>query len=207
MFDGPALAEGQIVGTGDIRGVAYGSDAGLYVEFRNEDMYQEFESERQGKPVYKTETFIRMYIPGDKTKVVDRLVRMTGTPDAPSDPERFTRQWNAFQAGARAVADGFPLKEWPIVTASQVRELAAINIHTLEQLAAVSDAALDGLGHGGRALRDKAKGRLEAMGQEAPLAKLAADNADLQRQLDELKASITNTRGPGRPKKDIDDAV
>lgn len=206
MFDGPTLADPTIVGSGDVRAVTYGSDAGLYVEFRTENIYQEFQSEQEGKPVYEQVPFISIYVPGDKTKKVDRPVKMQGHGDIPSDPERFPRQWQAFQQGVKAVQSGFPLTEWPGMTASHVRELNAVNIFTVEQLAAVPDSALDGIGHGGRHLRDKAKAHLETMADEAITTRLASQNADLQRQLDELKASIEK-RGPGRPKKEENDAV
>lgn len=208
MFDGPMLAEGQVVGSGDVRGVAYGSDAGLFVEFRMENVHMPFLSEQEGKPMYEQQPFIRMYIPGDKTKVIDRAVRLEGFADTPSDPHRFPAQWNAFKQGVAAVQSGTPLAEWPLITAQQVKELNAANIYTVEALAAVSDAALDGLGHGGRSLRDQAKARVEAANSEAPIAKMAAQNADLQRQLDELRASLNSPekRGPGRPRKEEDNA-
>lgn len=207
MFDGPTLADPTILGNGDVRAVTYGSDAGLYVEFRNENVYQEFESEEKGQPIYKVVPFISIYVPGDKTKKIDRPVRMQGYADTPSDPQRFPAQWAAFQQGVKAVQDGFPLAEWPIMTTQQVRDLNSMNIYTVEQLAAVTDAALDGLGHGGRNLRDKAKAHLERLKDDAVTARLAAQNADLQRQIEELRASIPQVekRGPGRPKKETED--
>jgi hypothetical protein len=146
MFDHPAFAEGEIVGNGDVRQVVYGNDKGMHVEFRMEDVHQEYESEQQGRPIYKQEPFIRMYTPGDKTKVVDRAVRLKPQGDIPADPQRFPTQWNAFRAGAEQVAAGTPLAQWPQITSSQVRELNAVNIWTVEALAEVSDAALDGVG-------------------------------------------------------------
>lgn len=210
MFDGPTLADPTVLGNGDVRAVSYGSDAGLFVEFRMENVHQEYESELQGKPVYKQVPFVKIYIPGDKTKTVDRPARMEGFADVPSDPQRFPRQWAAFQQGVKAVSEGFPLEEWTQMTASSVRDLHAINIYTVEQLANVPDSALDGLGHGGRHLRDKAKAHLERLQDDSITARLVADKAELQRQIDELKATISpenEKRGPGRPKKDVEDAV
>lgn len=205
MYEGPTLADPTILGSGDVRAVTYGNDAGLYVEFRTENVYQEFRSETEGHPIYEQVPFISIFIPGDKTKKVDRPVRMQGYADTPSDPQRFPHQWAAFQQGVKAVQTGFPLAEWPIMTTQQVRDLNAINIFTVEQLAIVPDSALDGLGHGGRNLRDKAKAHLERLQDDAANARLASENADLQRQIDELRASITEKRGPGRPKKESDD--
>lgn len=205
MFDAPTFAEPVIQGNGDVRAVAYGNDAGVFVEFRMEQVYQEFKSLAEGHPIYEAVPFIRIYVPGDKTKVVDRPVKLEQSGDVPSDPQRFPMQWQAFKSGVQATAAGKPLAEWPLMTTSQVKELNAINIYTVEALAEVSDAALDGLGHGGRSLRDQAKAHVEQMKDGAATAKLVAANADLQRQIDELRASLTSPddkRGAGRPRKE-----
>lgn len=205
MFDGPNLADATVIGNGDVRAVAYGNDAGVFVEFRMEQIYQEFRSLAEGHPIYEAVPFIRIYVPGDKTKVVDRPVKLEQSGDVPSDPQRFHAQWQAFRSGVQATAAGKPLAEWPLMTTSQVKELNAVNIYTVEALAEVSDVALDGIGHGGRALRDQAKAHIAQMTDGAATAKLVAANSDLQRQIDELRASMTSPddkRGPGRPRKE-----
>lgn len=202
MFETPTLADATVVGNGDVREVSYGSDAGLYVEFYLENEHMAFRSEEEGRPIYEKVAMIRIYTPGDKTKVVVRKVNQESNGGYPSDPQRFPRQWNAFKAGVEATASGFPLEEWPIMTTGQVKVLNAINIYTVEQLAAVSDAALDGLGHGGRAIRDQAVAKINGLTEHAQTAKLASQNADLQRQIDELRASLTaDAPRRGRPPK------
>ena len=201
MLDSPTLAEANVVGNGDVREVSYGSDAGLYVEFYNENVYMEFLSEKEGRPIYEKQPFIRIYTPGDKTKIVVRKAVQESTGGFPSDVQRFPQQWAAFQQGVQAVASGLPLEEWPLMTTGQVKALNAVNIYTVEQLAAVSDAALDGLGHGGRAIRDQAIAKLEGMKDESHSAKLVAQNADMQRQLDELRAMIGAQESPEAPRR------
>lgn len=208
MFDIPNFAAGEIVGGGDVRAVSYGADQGLYVEFRNEDIHQPYESEKQGRPIYKQEVFVRIYTPGDKTKVVDRKARLEPQGDIPSDPQRWPRQWQAFQNGEQAVYEGTPLKEWPKVNVSQIRDLSGMNIHTVEQLAAVSDHALSGLGHGGRALRDSAKLWLDDASKSANSSAAMKERDDkiaaLEAQIIAMQNAQANSdkRGPGRPRKD-----
>lgn len=201
MLDSPTLAEANVVGNGDVREVSYGSDAGLYVEFYNENVYMEFLSEKEGRPIYEKQPFIRIYTPGDKTKIVVRKAVQESTGGFPSDVQRFPQQWAAFQQGVQAVASGLPLEEWPLMTTGQVKALNAVNIYTVEQLAAVSDAALDGLGHGGRAIRDQAIAKLEGMKDESHSAKLVAQNADMQRQIEELRAMIGAQESPEAPRR------
>lgn len=202
MFDSPTLAEPTVIGNGDVRAVSYGNDRGLFVEFHTEDVYQEFESEQEGRPVFKQVPFISIYVPGDKTKKVTRPVRTTWFGDTPPDTERFPSQWAAYQQGTKAMEKGLPLTEWPIITTSQVKELNGLNIYTVEALADVADTNLDALGHGARALRDKAKSHLARMADTAAADRLAAQNEDLQRQLDELRSQISgDTPKRGRPPK------
>lgn len=209
MFDAPTFADPTIIGNGDVRQVSYGNDTGLYAEFRMENVHMEFLSEQEGRPIYEQRPFIRLYVPGDKTKVVDRPVVEKQVGDMPSDPQRFPAQWAAFKAGQQAVANGTPLAEWPQMTTSQVRELGTVNIFTVEQLAAVHDGALDGLGHGGRAIRDSAIRYLAAAKDNSFHTQQAAEIEALKAQVAALTASQELTqeakRGPGRPKKEDND--
>src|SRR5215471_720537 len=92
----------------------YGDDKGLLVEFFMEAVYQEAESVKIGRAVYKEEPFISIITPGAKSDVKRRVKE---TPEqagmgVPTDPERFPRQWAAFKANQEQVADGLPLEHW-----------------------------------------------------------------------------------------------
>jgi len=205
MFDAPDLAAATIIGNGDVRQVSYGNDTGLYVEFRMDNVYMEFLSEQEGRPIYEARPFIRIFVPGDKTKTVDRPVQLKQVGDMPSDPQRFPAQWAAFQQGQKAVEVGTPLSEWPQMNTSQVRELNSANIYTVEQLAAVPDGALDGLGHGGRSVRDAAIRYLQAAKDNSYLTKQSAEIDDLRAQIAALTEQNETKRGPGRPRKEETD--
>ena len=205
MFDAPDLAAATIIGNGDVRQVSYGNDTGLYVEFRMDNVYMEFLSEQEGRPIYEARPFIRIFVPGDKTKTVDRPVQLKQVGDMPSDPQRFPAQWAAFQQGQKAVEVGTPLSEWPQMNTSQVRELNSANIYTVEQLAAVPDGALDGLGHGGRSVRDAAIRYLQAAKDNSYLTKQSAEIDDLRAQIAALTEQNETRRGPGRPRKEETD--
>lgn len=209
MFDAPNLADATVIGNGDVRQVSYGNDTGLYAEFRMENVYMEFQSQEEGRPIYESRPFIRLYVPGDKTKVVDRPVKMEALGDIPSDPQRFPMQWQAFKAGQTAQANGTPLSEWPQMNTTQVRELNGLHIYTVEQLAQVHDGVLEGLGHGSRSIRDQAIRFLEAANDNSFLTKQSAEIDDLRAQLtamrEQMNAQEEPKRGPGRPKKEEND--
>jgi hypothetical protein len=229
MFDAPEFAQGEVQGSGDVRAVSYGSDKGLFVEFRDEPIYNEFQSLATGKPHYDTKVMVKIYTPGDKTKVVDRLARLSDEEarslGIPPDSVRWPAQWAAYKNGQKAVMHGTPLSEWPMVNRMQAQEFNAFNIYTVEQLSEVSDVALDGLGHGGRFLRDSAltwlakAGSVDAMENKfkADLAARDEQIAKMAEQLEQLVAIANEPqvmaaieaggetppkRGPGRPPKE-----
>ena len=218
MLDGPDFAQGEVQGSGDVRAVSYGNDKGLFVEFRDEPIYNEFQSLATGKPHYDTKVMVKIYTPGDKTKVVDRLARLSDEEarslGIPPDSVRWPTQWAAYQRGQKAVMHGTPLSEWAKLNRQQVQEFNAFNLWTVEQLAEVSDVALDGLGHGGRSLRDAAIAFLDQAKDASYVTKLESKHAQemeaMQRQIAELRASMQGPdlgdepakRGPGRPRRE-----
>lgn len=172
--------------------VSHGDDRKLFVEFDSEPVHQVAESNAAGRPIFKDVPHIRIRFPGDNTREIYRPVKLD--PDQsrpfPPDPERFPRQWAAFQAQEHQAQDGSPIEEWAAVSRSQARELKAVNIHTVEQLAGVIDSALQGLGMGGRDLRAKAQAWLAQAADAAAGAALATENVRLRNEMDAMKAQI-----------------
>lgn len=121
--------------------------------------------------------------------------------------QRWPQEYAAFKAGLEQPVTGTPLREWPCaeMTPGRVKELAFLNILTVEHLAMVNDANVVHLGMGARALRDKARLYLSvAENQTAPIERLvtenerlAADNARLRADLDQLAAEVRAMRGEG----------
>lgn len=179
------FSDAQVHKSGNQLHVTHGDDAELHVEFRMEAVHQGHKSAVEGRPIYEDAPFIRIMFPGDRTKTVDRPVNDT-------DKQRFPRQWEAFQKQEEQVASGTPITEWPPVSKSQALELKALNIHTVEQLAAISDSACDSF-LGARGLREKANAWLSKAKDNAfisemqeRMARLEADNTALRDQLKQL---------------------
>jgi len=168
--------------------IAYGEDKSLFVEFVKEAVHQPAQSELEGRAVYKDVDFIRIMFPGDRTKTVYRPVNTEWNGQVPPDHLRFERQWKAYQQQDIQTQDGMPLKEWPPLTKSQVLELNAINIHTLEQLAAMPDTALTFMG--ARALREKAIAWLETAKTGSVSSRLVKENEDMKEEILLLKNQI-----------------
>jgi hypothetical protein len=165
-------------------------DAQLHVEFYVSD-----------SEAYKGRPFVRITAPGDKTSVVDQVVKE-------HHKARFPRQWLYFQmqqSNDAAAQIGTPLTQWLTdapadINRDQVAELNILKFVTVEQLALASDNQLQRIGMGGIGLREKARVYLNRKNRTETNAELA----DTKAQLAELKAQLaelTEPRRRGRPPK------
>jgi|ERR1700743_261660 len=159
----------------------HGDDSGLYVEFSMEAFHHPFKSEQEGRPVFEDRPYIKIFYPGDSTKRTERWVDE-------SDKDRFPRQWAAFQSQESQQNVGLAVTEWPPLTKSQAQELKALNIHTVEQLAAVPDGQLAVLG--ARELINKAKMWLSQADSHVTESRLASENESLRAEIEALRKQM-----------------
>lgn len=192
-MESPSFAPAQhhLSGNQTFGAASHGDDKGLFVEFVTKAVHQPFLSEKEGRPIYKDVHYVTIDFPGDKTKRVDRPVKLESDNSGPSDPERFPRQWHLFQNQLDQTDDGMPITEWPPLTKSQALELKAMKIHTVEKLAELPDSACTWMGS--RELRAKAQTWLETANGHSAEARLqlvidqqAATMRAMQHQLDDL---------------------
>ncbi len=177
------------------------AEVGVGVAFFLKAVQNNFKTAQEGRPIFEDREYIRILVAGDKGTIVEQPLR-------PEDKERFAAEYRAWKQGLAAPVVGTPIGEWPLVGASQVEELKALHVQTVEALAALSEAGIGGLGLGGRQLRDKAVAWLAATKDAAPLAQLVeerdllrADNELLQAQIAEMNARLKELeegRAPAR---------
>jgi hypothetical protein len=183
------FADAKVEKIGGQLQVTHGQDDNLYVEFSNEPVKMEFESEQQGRPIFKEMPYIRIMFPGDRTKEVFRPVEM-GDYERPGDPERFPKQWARFQNQEKQVADGTPVEQWAVLNRSEALALKAVGVFTVELLASLPDQALHGVGLGGRELREKARNWLKQATDGSEVTRLTAENKALRDDLEMVKKQI-----------------
>lgn len=170
------FASAILVGNGDNQRVSYGDDKGLLVEFEDDAIYQEFESVKAGRAIYKQVPFIRIIVPGDKTKQKYK-------PATEADKVRFPMQWAAYERGEHARGEGTPITEWIYLSKSQALELKHMGFWTVELLANASDTQISGL-IGGMLLRNQACEFLKGQ------TKLSGENEDLKAQIKALQEKV-----------------
>jgi hypothetical protein len=165
-------------------------DEKLFVVFHMDILQDDAASTNEGRPIYRDTEFVRIFIPGDKSNVIDRPVR-------PSDRTRFPKQYSAFKAGGGEEAQlvGTPLKDWPMMGRAQCAELHYFGIRTVEQLADVRDditlkmPGLTSLKQTAGVWLQKAKSTAEAAKISKQLDQMKQTNDEQSRNLAELMAA------------------
>lgn len=182
----------------------HGDDSNLYAEFHVKKQTLPIETEAKGEIVTRDIVYIRIYSPGDKTKVVERKARISGEwyGNESPDNERFAAQYARFKAGQKQLADGTSIDELGLGD-SEVKAFNSYNILTCEHLIGVPDGLINDLPIGTRAIIEIAKKHLA----KKHLAKnetesLKAENVDLKARLEALEAKFTNPEStPAEPRE------
>lgn len=101
----------------------------------------------------------------------------------------FPAEYQAFRQGLDLQSTGIPIKEW-LGDNDRTRNLAYFHIHTVEQLAAISDSLVQTLGPGTYDLRKRAIAYLTIRKDSDFAERVASENEVLKRQMDEMQANM-----------------
>jgi hypothetical protein len=128
---------------------------------------------------------VKIHIPGNSLSVVVERVN-------DDHRQRWPEHYKRFKDGMQMAHEGTPLEMWPaIASKSQVLFLKYHEIHTVEQMAGVSDYNLGKLGMGANQLRDLAKAFLDSAARNAMTKSLMAENEKVTMELLDAKTQIT----------------
>ena len=100
--------------------------------FRMEAKQNKAKTLTEGRPIFDQVPFVTIISPGDTKNVPDTKV-------LDEHRQRWPKQWEAFQKGLEQPINGTPINQWPILNNAQVKELQALNIYTIEEVASLSD--------------------------------------------------------------------
>lgn len=154
-----------------------------FARFYLKPVKNEHKSTLENRPIFEDLEYVEITLPGDRRSIVDRRVK-------PEDRERWPQQYKFFKDDKDQIGEGMPLGEWNVITRSEVEEYKFFKVHTVEQMAAISDAALMDLPKGTMELRDKAKRFLEAAADGKPMEALAAEVAKRDDTIELLKGQV-----------------
>ena len=176
------------------------ADKHLRVAFHMVAIPHKAKSEQEGRPIFVDVPHVTIITPGSRDTFVGEATE--------NYQRRFPRQWAAFLARTSQEVEGTPLSEVTWLSQSQVAEMRASNITTVEQLANLTDVNAQKI-MGNFAIRDKAKRWLDASKGESVYTKLEQRIAALEQSStdkDEIikaqKAEIERLSAPTQaPKK------
>lgn len=159
------------------------SEDNALVEFVRDAVQNNFKSAQEGRPIYDEKDFVRIMTPGDTKTTVYRAATN-------QDKKRFHKAWANYERGLEEVTDGTPLDQWNQISKSQTKELAHVNVRTVEHLIGMSDANIQRMGPGYAQLRDRAKQYLKSSTDDADKAKAERENAELREKMALMEEQI-----------------
>lgn len=105
--------------------------------------------------------------------------------------EKAVKLYENFQKGFADHPEGSPVREWAVLTPSQVQNMHAMQTYTIEQVATWTENAMGMYGMGGRELRDKARMWLESGDKKAEqVTALQIENKALKAQMEKMAEAI-----------------
>lgn len=199
---------------------AHNPDSKLTVLFYQRSVQNNFQTEKQGRPIFDDVDFVKIHLPGDKNNVVD-------VPAREDHKARFPMHWAHYQnkrGGDQRLIGKTPINQWPRLTPAQAEELRAMQFLAVEDVASASDAQIQRLGMvagmspyafreaaqrylqlaAGESVATQAEERLKAIEEERAKEKadFAEQMAAMRAQIEALaKASTPAVEKPAQPDK------
>lgn len=182
-------------------------DSGLpIVRFYSDAVADEAASKREGRPIYRDVELVEIRFAAERNRTLvrpasakSRVKLSSGKVVSVSYKQRFPKQYERFHANQPQVVDGTPLNEAPFLTEAQRMTLKALNVYTVEQLAALDGQALKNLGPGGREQQQKAAAYLKRASGSAEVTSMASEIERLKRQIAEMQQAPS-----GKPASEFD---
>lgn len=171
------------------------ADAGLRVRFFEHSVRDRYQSELNGKDIYKTKVYIEIVNPSNKNSVpvrpaiFDNMIDDENKVVVPSDIDRFPRQYQQFLQG-KEQKDGLQIKVWALKPDDGL--IAALEKHgitTVEELAYYQKDDLNGIATFYQ-LKQKAIKYLKSQEDNAEINKVLAENATMKEQIEFLQQQM-----------------
>lgn len=151
-------------------------DNQLRARFYKHAELNSFRSKQEGRKIFEDFTYIEILSPANLKSIIQRRA-------SDDDKMRFRPQYTRYLQGQEQLSIGTPINELPGLTTSQVMELRALRVETVEQLAGMPDTTMQLLGTGGQSLKQSA---IRFMDKVADSTKQGEQIRTLEAQLKQL---------------------
>lgn len=159
-------------------------DRQLHVSFFHEEIPDPKLTLEMGRQMYRTVEMCSIRRPGDRDVRIDRVEKMRPDPRL-----RFPLHYARFKAGEKVQVKGTLLREWGVIDRATAKSYEAVDIHTVEQLAGLSDTVCQQY-RGSLADRQKARDWLDQVKGLEPVAKARAEAEELRAQVQALREQL-----------------
>ena len=166
-----------------------------YVRFELRPLEDKKATLKAGYSISKDIEYALITPPYSKDEVVHKVTRWLeiinkNARDGRIKPEwrdQYVKSLEMWREGQEAPVDGVDIKNWSAISPAQVKNLLAVGMRTVEDLAQANDQGLRRLGMGGMALKQKAVTYLKASKDTGPVV---MENAQLKSENDQLRGTI-----------------
>lgn len=152
------------------------SKDGVIPRFFNDAVLNVFASQAAGREIWDPVTMVEMLIPGNM------LTRPTEKVNE-EHKQRWPEAWKAFVEGEEMALNGRPLEEWPMLNKAMVKELKFLGFRTVEDLAEMTEIAIQRIGPGARNIKMAAQAFVEDAKAVAPIRAQQEENERLKSQI------------------------
>lgn len=170
--------------------VQFGNDSGTIAMFYTRAVLNESKSREANRPIYENHTYVKIQQPGERLNIVDRPVK-------DEDKRRWGGQWNDYVNGRLQVPDGTPVEILFSNHPAIAENLKGSNVFTIEQLAKLTESAMDSIGMGARDWVNKAQAYIDSADKGKNFARMShdlenekANNRIMKQQLDQALAQL-----------------
>lgn len=140
-------------------------------------------SERAGRGIFRDEERVELNFPDNPySKPVQRVTD--------EHRERWPKEYEAFRRGQDIAVSGTPIDYLPGIKPSMVRELKALDIMTVEQMANLSDPGVQRIAMGGRQLKERAQAYLDDATANALITQAQANEERWQQRFAEQELRL-----------------
>lgn len=154
-------------------------------------------SEAAGRPIFDKVLMASIRSPGQKkSEVMYEAIREYSDGRVKKDAALYAKYGPEIQrfldlGENSADLKGTPITEVPWIDGRLALELKSLGVHTLETMSDLSDAALQNIGPGARALKEKAKAYIAHATDSAAATRYATENLQLRTEIDDLRGQLS----------------
>jgi len=151
----------------------------LNLRFFTDAVENKAKSLEAGRPIFMQIDYVAVNVPGSRDEVIHKV--------SGEIQQRYAAQYAHWKQTQDQPLEGTPLDQVPWLNVAQIRELQALNIRSLEQLASLSDTAVQHMKMGGHDLRKKALAYMESATGSAEVQRLITRISELERECGRLQ--------------------